>query len=197
MNKYNAWARKKGYSGLILHNGKAYGVWMLGQRYMNQSDYYGAYPAGYVERFKVLFQDLFENGRILHLFSGSIKGDCDRVWTVDIDPDVRPCVVASADAYADKIPSEVKFDLIFADPPYKGNWEKYPKAKKVSARKVLEETYKVAKEGAYLIWLDTHFPQFSRRWWDLAGIVGIVTSTNRVIRGSFIFRRMPKNAKLD
>lgn len=186
---YNIWARQKGYSGLVYHNGAVYGFWLLGQDYRNVSKYYGAYPAGYLQRIEALFSDLFERGPILHLFSGSIRGDCRKVWTVDIDPDLRPCVVASADNFAHLIPEDVRFSIVLADPPYAGNWEKYPKAKKVCARKVLDEVWKVTQDGGYLVWLDTHFPQFSSAKWRLRGVIGIGTSTNHVWRAATILQK--------
>lgn len=193
--KFNEWAKRKGYSTLQIHNGRFYGVWMMGNNYRKTANYFGAYPRGYWQRIQILFSDVLEYGTILHLFSGTIQGDCKKVWTVDIDPDTNPCICASADNFAHLVPEHVRFDIAFADPPYNDNWKKYPRAKKVSSRKVLYEVYKVLKDGGFLVWLDTKFPQYSRNMYELVGIVAILTSTNHVVRGMFVFEKVKEVTK--
>jgi hypothetical protein len=63
-----------------------YGVWVIGNDYRNRTRYYGAYPAGYLERVMALFPDVAQDvqddrnhSHLLHVFSGSLpKGRYER-----------------------------------------------------------------------------------------------------------------------
>ena len=74
------------------------------------------------------------------------------------------------------------FDLILADPPYKGNYEKYG-VKPFSKKKVLSECAKILRPGGYLVWLDTIMPQWRKKdGWIYRGNIGLAQSTNHVYR---------------
>jgi len=190
VKKYNMYATDKGYSPLIIHNNRAYGFWLLGAYYKNvNSEYYGSYPKGLIDRVNVMFYDLLTYGKVLHLFSGTIKGDCKRVFTVDINPELYPCVVCDAED-VDKHFQEMFFDIVLADPPYDDNWKKYKYVKRpVNKKKVLEAIWKITKPGGYLIWLDTIIPQFNKSMWELKALIGIWISTNHRVRVLSIFQR--------
>ena len=190
VKRYNLYARKKGYSPLIIHNDRAYGFWMLGNYYRNiNSNYYGSYPKGLYDRISVMFYDLLRKGVVLHLFSGTIKGDGKRVFTVDINPELKPTHCCDAEE-VDNYFEEEFFDIVLADPPYDDNWKKYKYVKKApNKKKILEAVWKITKKNGYLVWLDTIIPQFKKTMWELKALIGIGISTNHKVRVLSIFQR--------
>ena len=176
------------FSPIVEHNGAAYGFWLIG-RWFNATRggpyYYGAYPPSYLKRLELLFPEQFK-GTILHLFSGTVKGDGQRIFTLDVNaeplPGIKPDFVADAECLDEYVPAE-SFDLIIADPPYGENHVKYGLRKKVNRKRVIHLCSKVLKNGGYLIWLDTIVPQWSRAdGWTLRGLIGCGQSTNHQVR---------------
>jgi len=194
LENYNRFAKNKRYSPCVEHNGAIYGFWLVGRWYnvtKGGKYYYGAYPPTYLARIHALFsitdKDLFQQPyKILHLFSGTVKGNGKNIITLDIKSELNPDVVGDAQKLS-KYFSEDYFDLIIADPPYEDNYIKYG-TKKFSRKKVLGECYKVLKKDGYLVWLDTILIQWSKKFWDLKGIIGLCQSTNHRIRAVAILR---------
>jgi len=177
--------RKKNWSPLVVHGDVVTGFWLIGAWYNTSKGrkyFYGAYPPSYLDRVMLLFPDFLLHGRILHLFSGSIEGDGCRVLTFDIKPELKPNVVGDA-VFLSRYFKEEVFDLILADPPYSGNFEKYG-VKPFSKKKVLTECSKVIKPGGFLVWLDTYMPQWRKvDNWIYRGNIGLAQSTNHAYRG--------------
>jgi hypothetical protein len=183
-------------SPLVEHNGAAYGFWLIG-RWHNTTKggtyYYGAYPPSYLKRLQLLFPDEFK-GTILHLFSGTVEGDGDRVFTLDCNPEpipgVKPDFVIDAERLNECIP-EKYFDIIIADPPYGNNHTKYGVKKRASRKKVIHLCSKILKPGGYLAWLDTLVVQWAKRdGWKLRGLVGLCQSTNHQVRVITILQKV-------
>lgn len=100
-------------------------VWFLAR---SKVKYYGAYPAGFLERARALL-GVDYNARVLHVCGGKVRdypyprfaiGDKDR--TLDADPETLPDVVGFA-GHTLPTPVEVGlcggwWDAILADPPY-------------------------------------------------------------------------------
>ncbi|GAI37917.1 unnamed protein product, partial [marine sediment metagenome] len=74
------------YSPLVIHNDRLYGFWLIGRWYASDRSFYGSYPPGYLGRVRSLFPDCT---KILHLFSGTIKGDVNQI-TYDIKAELEP-----------------------------------------------------------------------------------------------------------
>jgi len=173
------------YSPLVVHNDRLYGFWLIGRWYASDRSFYGSYPPSYLGRIKSLFPDC---GKVLHLFSGTVKGDRVNEITYDIKSELEPNI-------CDDVKNLVKhfqpneFDLILADPPYEErDFEKYG-CKPFSKGKVVKDCSIIVKPGGFLVWLDTVLPPFSKRDWQLYGIIGLVQSTNHRIRAISIFKR--------
>lgn len=176
--------KKKNWSPLILHGDVVTGFWLIGAWYnttKGRKYFYGAYPPSYLDRIMLLFPDFSRYGRILHLFSGVVVGDGRRVITFDINPKLKPNVVGDA-VFLSRYFKEEVFDIILADPPYSGNFEKYG-VKPFSKKKVLAECSKVIKPKGFLVWLDTHMPQWKKDdGWVYRGNIGLAQSTNHAYR---------------
>ena len=186
VDEYNIFAREKGFSPLLVHNDAIYGFWLIGQNYRSvSSDFYGSFPRNLLTRLEKLVPAL-RTGKVLHLFSGTMKGDGKRIFTLDINPELKPDFCGDAED-VDRLCPHDFFDVVLADPPYGENWRKYPYVKKAPNKKrIVERTWYVLKLGGLLIWLDTIIPMWSKRQYRWRGAIGIGVSTNHVVR-SLVF----------
>lgn len=173
------------YSPLVIHNGRLYGFWLIGRWYATNRQFYGSYPPGYLARVQSLFPDC---EKVLHLFSGSLKQVKLNETTYDIKPDFSPTICDDAQNILQHFkPNE--FDLILADPPYENrDFERYG-CRPFNKGKVVGECSAITKPGGFLVWLDTILPQFSKRDWELYGIIGLIQSTNHRYRAISIFTK--------
>lgn len=173
------------YSPLVVHNERLYGFWLIGRWYASNRGFYGKYPPSYLARMRSLFPDC---ERILHLFSGSVQDIRLNEVTYDIKPDFSPTVCDDVRNLLRHFnPGE--FDLILADPPYEAkDFEKYG-CKPFNKGKVVKDCSVIVRPGGFLVWLDTIYPQFSKKSWELYGIIGLAQSTNHRTRAISIFQR--------
>jgi hypothetical protein len=165
-------------------DGRLQGIWLLGNDYRNKTLYHGAHPPNYLTRADALFPDA---ERTLHLFSGSLpSGNYTRF---DMREDV-PCEVrGDAHKLASHFPNQ-RFDLIHADPPYTAEDAAAYGTPMVNRNTVVREVYKILEPGGYLVWLDMVLPMYRKVELELAGVVGIVRSTNHRFRCVAIFKRL-------
>ncbi|MBA7642563.1 hypothetical protein ES703_50258 [subsurface metagenome] len=173
------------YSPLVVHNDRLYGFWLIGRWYATNRQFYGPYPPSYLNRVRALFPDC---ERILHLCSGSLQDVRLNEVTYDIKPDFSPNICDDIRNLLNHFQSD-EFDLILADPPYEvKDFEKYS-CKPFNKGKVVKECSIIVKPGGFLVWLDTMLPVFSKRDWELYGIIGLVQSTNHRTRAISIFQK--------
>lgn len=116
--------------------------------------YYGAYPAGFLERARALL-GVHINDPVLHVCSGKVRdypykggfGPNDK--TVDINPELQPDFIV--DVAQSILPTNGDEDwyAVLADPPYTvDDAEKYGDFKLPSARRCLEQSLDVVDIGA-------------------------------------------------
>ena len=164
------------------------GMFIMGANYKT-SGYYGAYPHGYLERMNSMFPDA---ERILHLFSGSMPaGNYVRFDRKGVEGSQAE-VIGEAEKLADYFtsPRPVRqFDLIFADPPYSIEDCEHYGCAMVNRNKVLAECVKVLEPGGFVLWLDQVLPMFRKAELQLAGVIGMVKSTNHRFRVITMFRK--------
>lgn len=171
------------HSAVQIHEGRLYGVWVVGNDYRAKRGYYGEYPPSYLRRIRSL---LSGDHRILHLFAGSVEPLPGEV-TFDVNPSLGVGVVGDA-AKLSMYFSE-PFDLILADPPYSPkDAEKYG-VKMVASATVTRECAKILTPGGLLVWLSTRKPMYKNDQWELAGLVLLDSGTNRLFRGVTFLRR--------
>jgi len=173
------------YSPLVVHNNRLYGFWLIGRWYASNRQFYGSYPPSYLKRIRSLFPNC---ERILHLFSGSVQDVRLNEVTYDIKSGFSPTICDDVRNLLEHFkPGE--FDLILADPPYEAkDFERYG-VKPFNKGKVIKECSVITKPGGFLVWLDTILPPFSKRDWQLYGIIGLVQSTNHRTRAISIFQK--------
>ncbi len=193
VDNYNFIAKKRNWSQLILtESGVVAGFWWFGHWYntsrtSDKKYFYGAYPCGYLDRVFALFPNELTNGKVLHLFSGTLKGDGIRIYTFDINPELNPTHCGNAEELSNFFKKDF-FDIILADPPYNDNYKKY-NTKPFSRKKVIQECSIVLRDKGFLVWLDTVIPQWKKAdGWKYRGNIGVAMSTNHAIRGITILQ---------
>jgi len=190
-----------------------YGLWLIGNDYRNRTRYFGAYPAGYLDRVMALFPDICEwrsrqrhtvrRGRVvvsgnyplasatpLHVFSGSLPASSDYT-RVDINPDVAPDIACSVYDLPQWFGAEAcrKRLLVIADPPYSAvDAERYG-TPMVDRRRAMAALAEITAAGGHLVWLDTVWPMHRKTQWRTVGRIGLVRSTNHRVRMVSIFER--------
>ena len=162
------------------------GIWVLGNNYKG-SGMYGAYPPNYLKRVMSLFPDAKS---ILHLFSGSLPPGNYTRFDIQGEPEVK------GDAYQlSSFFQSNSFDLILADPPYSNEDAEHYGRPLVNRTKVVSECRKIIQPGGFLVWLDQVLPMFTKREWNLCGLIGIVRSTNHRFRVVNIFQKIKEKQK--
>lgn len=178
------------WSKIHIHNNLIYGFWLIGAWYNEASlrgiSFYGSYPPHYLERIMSLFPDC---RRILHLFSGVVEKRYEGEITFDINPENKSDVVGDVRNLLSYFNKD-EFDLILADPPYEEKDFEIYGNEPFSKPTVIRDCYKITRQSGFLVWLDTRFPMFSRRYWNVIGTIGLVQSTNHRVRMITIFQRV-------
>jgi hypothetical protein len=169
-----------------------YGRWVIGNDYRNKTRYYGAYPAGYLERVMALFGDVppknaHREWTRLHVFSGSVPAGPHDRCDLKSECEWRGSVYDIADLVGTRRSS--LYDLVLADPPYSSaDAEKYGTAG-VDRRRATAALARVTRVGGYLAWLDQCWPMHAKRDWLTVGRIAITRSTNHRLRDLTIFQR--------
>ena len=161
---------------LFLSSNEIYGIWVMGNNYTTRTNFYGAYPHGYLDRIYALFP---KTDKTLNLFSGSIdEGDC-----VDFKTGI------DAEEMSEIIPNNF-YSLVLADPPYSIEDCDHYGTCMIKRNKVFNECYKVMEKGGILIWLDQVLPQYRKIEFKVIARIGMVKSTNHRFRVITIFQKI-------
>lgn len=167
-------------------NGRVYGIWMEGNYYKRKVPYHGSYPPSFLRRVRSMFPSA---RNILHLFSGVVEKQAGEI-TVDINPALTPDVCCDVHELSKHLPAG-SVELVIADPPYDKKHADIYGTMMPKTHIVMQELYKVVQEGGYVVWLCTKPPLYRKMQWNLAGVIGLHTGTNRVFRAIIILRRKP------
>jgi hypothetical protein len=161
-----------------------YGVWQIGAYFKNQTRYYGAYPASYLERVAALFPEI-DPRDTLHAFSGSLPAG--KYTRLDLNESVSPELCGSV--YDVATLTTRMFALIIADPPYTATDAKKYGTPPLNKRLAISALAGVTKIGGFLVWLDTMWPIYRKDQWEYCGAIELRRSTNHRIRGVTIWQR--------
>ncbi len=186
-DRIDNYVKKTGYprSLFISEDGRIVGTWIMGQNYTVKTQFYGGYPHGYLKRIKALFPD---KTNTLHLFSGKVDLDIFPGETVDLNIENNPTYVDDAQTL-EKVPLE-KYDLVLADPPYSVEDCEHYKTTMVKRNSVMRKLGERLSKGTFVVWLDQVFPMFKKTDFSIAGVIGIVKSTNHRFRVVTIFEKV-------
>lgn len=163
-------------------DGRAVGVWIMGNDYRVKSGYYGGYPATYLKRLRAVFPD---KKKVLHLFSGCVDLKLLPGKTVDINPNRGADYVDDAEVMS-LVPIE-EFDLIAADPPYSCEDSVNYGTPMISRNKVIEVLSRRINPECHIAWLDQVLPMYRKSELRVEATIGIHKSTNHRYRHLVIF----------
>jgi hypothetical protein len=160
-------------------------IWLLGNNYRNKTDYYGAFPPGYMPRIRPLFPEI-PAARWVHLYAGSLTAE-EPGTRIDLRRDKRPTLCADARALPLR---DASVPIVSADPPYTGKDAlRYGTPIVLNKPKVLREIARVTQPGGFLVWLDTTLPMYRGADWYHFGMICIQRSTNHRTRLCSLFER--------
>ena len=183
---------------MAMQNGYISGKWTIGNWYKKANDYKGSFPHDVLERLLIMYPDCIN--RSLHLFSGTLKDDPDRVITWDIKPEilvnsttgekVKPTICddirnIKKQKYRDMIRSR---RLIICDRPYNGHHVDYG-TPKFDHRQVIRDLEEIMMPGQYLAWLDNIKPMYRRDDLQVVADIDVTISTECNIRKWMVWRR--------
>jgi len=172
----------KKYPVTVDDKGWVYGVWYCGTSF-TKVKLYGQYPPTFLRRALALFPHVPED-RILHVPSGTLTGPG---MTVDATVDAVRC--PKVKAMCDDLPFEdSSYSLIISDPPYSADDSKKYGHKPWPMRAFMAESWRVLEPGGYLCILDTKYPIYHRKDWELKGLICVVTGFCRATRMFSIFK---------
>jgi len=165
-------------------DGRAQGMWIMGNDYRVKSKYYGGYPAGYLKRVRALFPDKVKT---LHLFSGMVDLDIFPGDTVDLNPDRGATYVDDAQTLLN-VPLE-QYDLVLADPPYSiEDCEHYGTT--MVKRNLVMRALARLPSGAHVVFLDQVLPMWRKDTFAVEAIIGMFKSSNHRFRVITVYRRL-------
>ena len=166
------------YSKLLLNRGVIEGIWVMGNNYSTDSNLYGAYPYGYLNRINALFPDI-KNEDTLHLFGGSLDKNKYNVVEINDNNDVNDLSFLGP----------LRYNLILADPPYAIEDCEHYGCCMINRNKVLKEASKYLNKGGFIVWLDQVLPVYKKIDIKPVGYIGMVKSTNHRFRVITIFQK--------
>lgn len=175
---------------MIKKQGRLYGVWIVGNDYRRKTKFHGEFPKSFIERIYALFPDA---KRILHIFSGTIEQEFTKeriVVTVDSNPLLNPSICCNAAELSDYFfgVNDGDYDLSIADPPYADKDCEIYGCKMPNKRLVVKEIRRVTKTDGWLVWLDLMTPIWSKKEWELKGLIQLWCGSNKKVRTVTLFQ---------
>lgn len=165
-------------------DGRAFGMWEMGNDYRVKTHYHGGYPPTYLRRVKALFPDKV---RVLHVFSGKVDLIAFHGDTVDINPDLNPTFVDDVQRL-ERVPL-AEYDLVLADPPYTGeDADRYGTT--MVKRNLVMTALAGLRPGSHVVWLDQTKPMYRKDTFAVEAQIGMSKSTNHRYRQVIVFRRL-------
>jgi hypothetical protein len=169
----------------IAGDGRAVGLWIMGNDYRVKSKFYGGYPATYLRRVKALFPD---KQKVLHLFSGKVDTSAFPGTTVDVNPALNPDILDDAHTMT-KVPLET-YDLVMADPAYSIEDCEHYGTPMISRNVVMRVLSERLSKGCHIVWLDQVLPMYRKDRLRTEAHIGMVKSTNHRFRVVTVFGKL-------
>ena len=158
-------------------------VWLCGSA-LNDSDgnkFSGAYPAGFLKRFKSAFKDFLpkSNYDILHICAGRLPKE--EGTTLDIDDKYDPDILSDAEDMSQL--NDESFPWVIADPPYNENAsQKYYGRPLLKKSQMIREMTRVCKVNGFIALLDQYSPNSFPRCLKRIALIGVTSVPNTDMR---------------
>lgn len=150
------------YQNTTYESGFIFDYWSCSstERDHNGEKFDGAYPAGFLKRWKYAFVNTFPvDAKILHVCAGRVPKSLG--MTLDINPKYNPDFLMNAEDFHKKIDSKYLnyFDWVISDSPYNEDASrKYYGVHLLNKRKMLRAMIAVTKVGGMIGVLDQTMP---------------------------------------
>jgi len=168
-------------------------VWLCGsaEKDSEGNKFSGAYPAGFLKRFKSAFKDFLpqNNNDILHICSGRLPPT--EGIRLDANADYDPDILSDAE----NIPQvkDESFEWVIADPPYNEEAsQKYYGVPLLSKVKMIREMTRVCKVDGYIALLDQYSPNSFPRCLKRIALIGVTSVPNTDMRIFTVWQKVKK-----
>ena len=168
-------------------------VWLCGSA-LNDSDgnkFSGAYPAGFLKRFKSAFQDFLpkDNMDILHVCAGRLPSE--EGTRLDSSEKYNPDILSNAEDMS-QINDET-FSWVIADPPYNEEAsQKYYGVPLLNKPKMIREMARVCKTKGFIALLDQYSPNSFTRCLKRIALIGVTSVPNTDMRIFTVWQKVDK-----
>ena len=162
------------------------------QRDSEGNKFPGAYPAGFLKRWKLAFANTM-NGitreDILHVCSGRIPTE--EGLRLDLLDDYNPDYLSNAENFIEKFPElQNRFRWVMADPPYnKKASEKYYDLPLLNKAAMIKNMAAAVKIGGYIGFLDQITQAGKPKCLEKIALIGVTSIPNLDVRMFTVYRR--------
>ena len=170
-------------------------VWLCGSAESDSdgNKFSGAYPAGFLKRFKSAWQDFLpkDNHDILHVCAGRLPKE--EGTRLDIDAKYNPDIIENAEDMLSV--QDEWFSWVIADPPYNEEAsQKYYGKPLLKKSQMIREMTRVCKVNGFIALLDQYSPNSFPRCLKRIALIGVTSVPNTDMR---IFTVWQKERKFE
>ncbi len=168
-------------------------VWLCGSAESDSdgNKFSGAYPAGFLKRFKSAFQDFLpkDNMDILHVCAGRLPHE--EGTRLDASEKYDPDILSNAEDMS-QINDEA-FSWVIADPPYNEEAsQKYYGMPLLNKPKMIREMARVCKTNGFIALLDQYSPNSFTRCLKRIALIGVTSVPNTDMRIFTVWQKVKK-----
>lgn len=168
-------------------------VWLCGSAEKDQegNKFSGAYPAGFLKRFRTAFADFIPTDplRMLHVCAGRLPPS--EGMRLDVDDEYEPDFLNDAENMEDI--DDERFMWVIADPPYNEEAsKKYYKRPLLKKSQMIREMTRVCKVDGFIALLDQYSPNSFPRCLKRVALIGVTSVPNTDMRIFTVWQKMSK-----
>ena len=168
-------------------------VWLCGSAESDSegNKFSGAYPAGFLKRFKSSFRDFIPTDplKMLHVCAGRLPPS--EGMRLDVDDEYEPDFLNDAENMEDI--DDERFTWVIADPPYNEDAsKKYYKRPLLKKSQMIREMTRVCKVNGFIALLDQYSPNSFPRCLKRIALVGVTSVPNTDMRIFTVWRKERK-----
>ncbi len=168
-------------------------VWLCGSAESDSdgNKFSGAYPAGFLNRFRTAFRDFLPKNPMdmLHVCAGRLPPS--EGMRLDVDDKYEPDILADAEDMSQI--NDESFEWVIADPPYNEEAsKKYYKRPLLKKSLMIREMARVCKKDGFIALLDQYSPNSFPRCLKRIALIGITSVPNTDMRIFTVWQKVGK-----